>query len=134
MLARMIVIVVSLAGFLPGPAAHAAPALAPQSSNAGGVSVAVTPLPVSADGRTAFEITLDSHSSDLSEDLQKSAVLVTGDGKVHTPVAWKGAAPGGHHRKGVLTFAPIAPQPQSIELKLQRPGEAVPRIFRWTVR
>ena len=45
-----------------------------------------------------------------------------------------GDPPGGHHRKGVLRFAPIAPVPDAVELRLQRPGESAPRSFTWTLK
>jgi len=47
------------------------------------------------------------------------------------PVSWTGAAVGGHHREGVLAFDVPAPRPGAIELRIDRPGESVPRIFRW---
>jgi len=113
--------------------AQAAAGLPAQSSRAGGVSVQVTPRVVS--GSTwEFEFSINTHSGDLSEDLQKAVVLVADGGTSHAPVAWEGAPPGGHHRKGVLRFKAITPQPQAIELKLQRPGEASPRLFRWQLR
>jgi hypothetical protein len=113
--------------------AQAASNLAPQSSREGGVSVHVTPRAMS--GSTwEFEFSINTHSGDLSEDLAKAVVLVADGGKTYAPVAWEGAAPGGHHRKGVLRFKAITPQPQAIELKLQRPGEPSPRLFRWQLR
>ena len=74
---------------------------------------------------------LDTHSTDLSDDLTKSAVLVDGSGKRYMPVTWDGAGPGGHHREGVLRFKPISPRPQSLELQIARNGETAPRAFRW---
>lgn len=113
--------------------AQAASSLAPQSSREDGVSVKVTPRAMS--GSTwEFEISLNTHSGDLSEDLAKAVVLVADGGTSHAPVAWEGDPPGGHHRKGVLRFKAISPQPQAIELKLQRPGEPAPRLFRWQLK
>jgi hypothetical protein len=60
-------------------------------------------------------------------------VLVADGSTSHVPVARR-APPGDHHRRGVLRFKAITPQPQAIELKLQRPGEASPRLFRWQLR
>lgn len=110
----------------------AAAELDAQKSTDLGVTVAVTPQNL-ADGAGSwdFKIVLDTHSSDLSDDLAKSAVLVDGNGKRYTPMAWDGAGPGGHHREGVLRFKPISPRPQSIELQIARNGEAAPRVFRW---
>lgn len=97
-----------------------------------GVTVKVTPKAVGADNaRWQFAVVLDTHSSDLSDDLVKTATLITADGREIKPVSWTGAGPGGHHREGLLEFAMTAPWPSAIELKLERLGEAAPRVFRW---
>jgi hypothetical protein len=106
--------------------------LAPQKSTAGGVTVAVTPGSL-AGQVWSFDVVLDTHSQDLSDDVAKSALLRDGKGKEARPLAWEGAPPGGHHRKGVLKFAAIEPRPALIELHINRPGEAKPRVFRWTI-
>jgi len=105
---------------------------ATQTSVQQGVTVKVTPKAVGADNaRWQFAIVLDTHSSDLNDDMVSTATLVTADGREIKPVAWLGAAPGGHHREGLLEFAMTAPWPNAIELKLERPGEVAPRVFRW---
>ena len=106
-----------------------------QRSSAGGVTVAATPQNVAADAKTwDFKIVLDTHSGDLSDDLLKTAMLLDGTGTQHVPVAWDGAAPGGHHREGVLKFKPVSPTPATIELRIKRAGEANPRSFRWQLK
>lgn len=122
-----------LAILLAATGAQAAANLPPQSSSDGGVTVKVTPRVISG-GTWEFEITLNTHSGDLSEALDKAVVLVAEGGTSYAPVAWQGDPPGGHHRKGVLRFKAISPQPQAIELKLQRPGEPTPRLFRWQLK
>ena len=113
----------------------AAAELATQKSSDRGVTVAVTPQDLSGGAKTwDFKIVLDTHSGDLSDDLVKSAALIDGSGARYTPAAWDGAAPGGHHREGVLRFKPITPQPQAIELQITRPGEVAPRSFRWKLQ
>ena len=105
---------------------------ATQSSVDRGVTVKVTPKTVGAsDGRWEFGVVLDTHSADLSDDLVQSASLATDDGRTLKPADWTGAAPGGHHREGVLAFDVPAPRPTSIELRIIRPGESAPRTFRW---
>jgi hypothetical protein len=112
-----------------------AAALAARSSSERGVTVTVKPGSLAQDAKTwDFEIVLDTHSQDLGDDLPKAALLVDSDGRQYTPTAWDGAAPGGHHRKGVLRFKPVSPPPQAIELQIRRPGEASPRVFRWQLR
>jgi len=109
--------------------------LATQKSSERGVTVAATPQDLSSNAKTwDFKIVLDTHSGDLSDDLLKTAVLLDGTGTQHVPVAWDGAAPGGHHREGVLRFKAVSPQPQAIELRIARPGESGPRSFRWQLR
>ncbi len=113
--------------------AQASPdATATQSSADRGVTVKVTPKAIaSPDGRWEFTVVLDTHSADLSDDLVQSTTLATDDGRTLRPAGWTGAAPGGHHREGVLAFDVPAPRPTSIELRIVRPGESAPRTFRW---
>jgi hypothetical protein len=127
----MLVFLFAVSAAFPAAAAE----LSAQKSSERGVTVAVTPLNVSADAKTwDFKIVLDTHSQDLSDDLLKTAVLLDGTGTRHAPVAWEGAAPGGHHREGVLRFKPVTPQPAAIELRITRPGEPGPRSFRWQLK
>jgi hypothetical protein len=110
-------------------AANAMPTL---TSVERGVTVKVTPKAVGAgDSRWEFSLVFDTHSADLSDDVKAVTVLTTADGRTLQPVAWTGAPPGGHHREGVLAFDAPAPRPASIELKINRPGESAPRVFRW---
>ncbi|MBK5104956.1 MAG: hypothetical protein JJE42_11970 [Burkholderiales bacterium] len=107
--------------------------LALQSSEDGGVTIAVKPLEVSAKATIwSFQVTLSTHSQDLSDDLARTAFIVDRAGKRNlVPTAWEGDTPGGHHRKGVLSFKALTPLPKAIELRVQRAGEKAPRMFRW---
>lgn len=117
---------------LPAMAQATPGAPATQSSADGGVTVKVTPKAIGpADNRWEFGVVLDTHSADLSDDLVQSASLTTDDGRTLKPASWTGAAPGGHHREGVLAFDAPAPRPASIELRIVRPGESAPRTFQW---
>lgn len=113
--------------------AQASPeAIAMQSSSNQGVTVKVTPKSIGLpDKPLEFDIVLDTHSADLSDDLTQSATLRADDGRTFKPVSWLGAPAGGHHREGVLAFNIPAPKPASIELSIVRPGESTPRTFRW---
>lgn len=109
--------------------------VAPQKSSQAGVTVAVTPIEFAGAAKVwSFKIVLDTHSQDLSDDLAANAILLDGQGREHKPTAWEGAPPGGHHREGVLRFAPFEPAPDSVELRLLRPGEGAPRVFRWQLK
>jgi hypothetical protein len=112
----------------PGASLAAAP-LAGVATNFGGVTVRATPGALSG-GIWEFQIAFDTHSRELQDDVAKSASLVA-DGVASAPSEWRGDAPGGHHRKGVLRFKAPAGRPAAIELRLTRPGETEPRVFRW---
>ena len=106
-----------------------------QKNSQSGVTVDVTPADLSAGAKTwHFKVVLDTHSQDLNDDLTKTAVLLDRSANSYLPVAWEGAGPGAHHREGVLRFKPIVPRPASIELRIQRAGETMPRSFRWTLQ
>jgi hypothetical protein len=113
----------------------AAAELGARSSSAAGVTVKVTPKDVSAQAAVwTFAVVLDTHSQDLRDDLAKSAALVDARGGRHAPLAWEGAAPGGHHREGVLRFKGLGTQADALELQIQRAGEQAPRVFRWKLK
>lgn len=122
---------VAAAAFAAGAASAAK--LDPQTSSQSGVTVKVAPQTL-AGGEWEFSVVLDTHSQDLSDDLLKTATLALDGGSPIAPLAWQGDPAGGHHRKGVLRFKIAASSPASVELRLQRPGEAAPRVFRWQLR
>jgi hypothetical protein len=126
------VVIGFVAGLLAAGAIASAQGLATYSSSAAGVTVKATPRALSGDA-WEFEIVFDTHTQALNDDLMKTTSL-RADGKVLAPAAWQGDAPGGHHRKGVLKFKAIDPQPKAIELTIARAGEPNPRSFRWQLR
>ncbi len=106
-----------------------------QKNSQSGVTVDATPVDLSAGAKTwDFKFVLDTHSQDLNDDLMKTAVLLGPSADSYLPVAWEGAGPGAHHREGVLRFKPIVPRPASVELRIQRAGETIPRSFRWPLK
>jgi len=127
------VVALVVCGALPATAQPAgAPALTAKSSDSGGVRVVVKPKRVDTGSAWEFEVTMDTHTKPLGEDLTKAAVLVDGAGRRYMPVAWQGDPPGGHHRKGILRF-PAPPEPtKSFELQMQGVGGASQRVFQWT--
>jgi hypothetical protein len=109
--------------------------LSEQKSTEAGVTVSVTPQAIAAGAKTwNFDVALNTHSQDLSDDFSKTTVLVDDRGAEYRPVAWEGAGPGGHHRSGVLKFAAGKQLPQSLEMRMTRPGEPKPRSFRWQLK
>lgn len=80
-----------------------------------------------------FLVILETHTRSLNDDLAKSSVLIA-DGRQYLPIAWMGTPPGGHHRKGVLRFKAIKPQPGMLELQLRLADDSSPRSFRWQVK
>jgi len=124
------------AGFLAAmPIGVSAEGLAPQTSSEGGVSVVASARDLSSTAQVwEFEIALQTHSQNLTDDLEANATLVAGGHITQVPTAWEGDPPGGHHRKGVLQFAPVTPRPETIELRILRPGESLPRTFQWQLK
>ena len=80
-----------------------------QSSTGGPVTIDVKWLGIDNDS-LIFDVSMNTHSVDLdSYDLSELAVLIDDTGNKFYPTSWD-SAPGGHHRKGIITF----PVPDSI--------------------
>lgn len=72
-----------------------------QTLSAGEIDIEIEPRQLDAQGAT-FEITLDTHSVELSMDLTAAELDVGG---IAWPVTgWDGDGPSGHHREGELRF------------------------------
>jgi len=107
---------------------------APQVSNEREIKVTATLQNIPSEAKTwDFELTLETHTKALADDLAKSSVLIA-DGKQYLPLGWNGAPPGGHHRKGVLHFKAIAPSPAAVELQIRLASDPSPRSFKWRLR
>lgn len=119
-------LVVAAAAWVQGAPAQVATQA--QTSEAAGVKVTVTPR-APAGSNWTFAVVMDTHTGDLQDDLREAAVLVV-DGTELRPVQWT-APSGGHHREGVLSFSVPGTQRGPIELRITRPGEPQPRVFRW---
>jgi len=117
------------------PVAASAATLVQQTSSDRGVTVRATPRDLSPKAKIwEFEIVLETHSQDLSDDLKAVSWIIGEGGGRMAPTAWEGDPPGGHHRKGVLRFTSMAPLPEIVELRIMRPGEGSPRSFRWQTK
>ena len=97
------------------------------------VTVTVTPTDLSSQSAEwKFNVVMNTHSIELDQNLAEIAALIDDGGKEYKPLRWEGAQAGGHHREGVLVFAPIAPYPQNLALNIKNIGDAQ-RLFSWTL-
>lgn len=117
----------------PAPQRARETGLETKTDNQGQVTVKITPQNLSG-AEWKFEIVLDTHSIDLNQDLMQVIELIDEQGKIHKPIAWEGAIPGGHHREGVLIFQPINPKPASVELKIKGVGGVLERSLKWYLK
>lgn len=101
-------------------------------SDANGLVVTVTPLPLSNGTSVQFGIKMDTHSGDLSFNVTQVAFLTDSNGVNYSPTEWSGSPPGGHHREGTLTFPPLNGNPVSIKLVLKG-LYGVDRTFEWNL-
>lgn len=75
-----------------------------RSDNQGAVVVEITPVDLKTSADTlAFDISLNTHSVDLSMNLAAEATLATDTGRSVNGLSWDAPA-GGHHVAGTLTF------------------------------
>ncbi len=105
--------------------------LASQTSDAHAIKVTVTPR--AALQAWEFEVSMETHTRNLNDDPAKVAQLIA-DGRPYAPLAWEGAPPGSHHRKGVLRFPAITPPPRVLELRLRLASDPSPRTFKWLMQ
>lgn len=103
-----------------------------QISDAGGVTVKVVARDLRAGAPSwDFEVTLETHTRSLDQDMTGAARLIDSQGRGHAPLAWDGDPPGGHHRRGLLRFRPLADSPVTVDLEIAGIGGVATRRFRW---
>jgi len=120
-----------IAAALPAQAQSAA--LATRTSDSNGVRIVIKPISV-AGAAWEFEVTLDTHTKPLTEDLTKTTVLLDDKQQRYTPTAWQGDPPGNHHRKGVLRFPAPAGEAKSFALQMDDVGGPGKRVFQWNTK
>ena len=104
-----------------------------KSNKKNSVRVDVRPVQL-LPGKTAkFEIRMNSHSGDLSQDLIAVCSLKDSSGREYQPTNWDGSPPGGHHRSGVLEFSELAEGAKSITLVIREVANVPERVFNWSV-
>lgn len=107
-----------------------------QNSTGGAVSIDVKWLGIEND-KLVFDVSMNTHSVNLDQyDLGKLSVLLDEQGNQYIPSSWE-SAPGGHHRKGTLTFATPDSLGQGktkyVELIVRDVAGVGERIFKWEV-
>jgi len=143
--------VTSLAGYAMQRAMTAQPAAKPETSTAGSrpaavvfptetsdagqVTVAVTPLNLGRPEESPqFQVNLNTHSVALDYDLAALAVLRTDAGNEVAAAGWAGGR-GGHHVNGTLSFRPIDLQgARWVELLIRGVANVPERAFRWDLQ
>jgi hypothetical protein len=106
----------------------------PQVSNERQIKITATLQDIAKDAKTwNVELDMETRTHALSEGMEDAAVLIA-DGKKYDPVGWQGSPPGGRHRKGLLRFKAIVPQPASVELQIRLIGDPSPRSFKWRLK
>jgi hypothetical protein len=101
-------------------------------SNAGGsVTVDVKPVALVVGEPIEFDVAMNTHSVDLSDDMTKISLLRDDSGKEYAPTAWDGPGGGGHHREGSLKFAALIGKPKYVELVIKGLAKVPERVFKW---
>ena len=80
-----------------------------------------------------FNIIVDTHTGSLDQDMASTIRLIDDKSNEYKATTWDGAAPGGHHREGILKFSPISPRPAFVELKIQTTSSAENNRLRWNI-
>jgi hypothetical protein len=97
------------------------------------VTVYLNPLGKSDDNQQSFELTLDTHSDDLSRYklVELSTLKVEGGSEIKAS-EWQNSGGGGHHISGTITFdLPDVSTAKYIELLVKNVGGIEERVFRW---
>jgi len=109
-----------------------------RTDSQGSVEFVVTPINLAAPGETLdFDISMNTHSVDLSWDLVAQSVLTTDTGLEVKGLSWP--VGNGHHYEGTLTFPAKTADGKSVldgakRLTLRIRDAGVPeRVFEWDV-
>jgi hypothetical protein len=119
---------------VPSPTIKAtAPPDLTKTDSQGQVSVSVNPVNLTSPGNTlVFDVSMNTHSVDLSMDISKLSRLTTESGKAIAALKWDGPL-GGHHVQGKLSF-PAGEITGSKKITLTISNVDVPsRVFTWSL-
>lgn len=115
------------------PGGESLSALTPQENSGGEVDIKVTPLILKAGEKPQFEIEFNTHSVELDFDISQIASLTDEKLNAYTSSTWEGSPPGGHHRKGILTFSSPLASTSSVNLILRDISGIAARQFSWII-
>jgi hypothetical protein len=110
-----------------------------RSDEQGSVTFAIVPLNLDAPDETIdFEVTMDTHSVELSWDLAAQSTLTTDSGRQVEGTSWPGGS--GHHVSGTLSFPvqtadgqPLLEGARTVTLTIRDAG-AAERTFAWELK
>ncbi|MBI4216683.1 MAG: hypothetical protein HY687_04760 [Chloroflexi bacterium] len=108
--------------------------LVPQSAEAGGLGVEVSPRSWAPGFPVNLKVAFDTHQGSLSFDPAAVAVLEDSQGNRYRPLSWDGAPAGGHHREVSLAFPAVAPGARWMRLIVLGLYGVPERSFRWELR
>jgi len=133
-LALALIVLVACGNATPTTPAPSGARFDPVSNSGGSVTVDAQLLDFQISQPLVFDVTMNTHSVELVEDLTRSAILRDDAGKEYAPIAWEGAGPGGHHREGKLKFAAFKTKPKFVELVVKNLAQVSERAFRWELK
>ena len=106
---------------------------ASQEIEGGNVTVIVAPKNLKVGEKPEFEVLFETHSVDLNFDVSQISNLSDDKGNILTIPNWEGSPPGGHHRKGTLTFNSPLSETEYAELVILDVAGVKERRFKWSL-
>ena len=105
-----------------------------KSNNENNVRIEIIPEQLGPGKQAKFNIRMNTHSVELSQDMVAVSILKDDKGHEYRPIRWNGSPQGGHHREGVLEFPVIDGGSKSVFLYLKDVADIPERIFEWKIK
>jgi hypothetical protein len=102
-----------------------------KSNRENSVRVKVRPVKLAPGEPAKFEVRMNTHSIDLSQDMVAVTICRDDQGREYLPVSWQGSPPGGHHRQGILEFPALEGNPDRVTLIIKNIANVPERTFEW---